>query len=84
MHTILPLALVNAAAAAVAAVALGGQAPVAATTAFGGSSPVHLARIGHIETDLEQSGGTLRPVPCAVARPGSTRCFVVASPPPPR
>jgi len=83
MHTILPLALTNAAAAAAAAAAVGGQSPAPATTAFGGPSPVHIVRIGHIETDLEKSDrGTLRPVPCAVARPGATLCFVAASSPP--
>ena len=85
MHTILPLALLNAVAAAVAAASLGGRSPVPATTAFGGPGPVHIERIGHIETDLEQSGGgTLRPVPCAAAHAGTTLCFVVASSPLPR
>ena len=87
MHTILPLALTNAVAAAAAATtaALGGQTPAPATTAFGGPSPVHIARIGHIETDLEKSDrGTLRPVPCAAAHAGTTLCFVVASSPLPR
>jgi len=80
MHTILPLALANAAAAAAAA-ALGGEAPVPLTTAFGGPSPVHIVRIGHIETDLEKSDqGTLRRVPCAIAPAGTTLCFAVMKP----
>jgi len=79
MHNVLPLALANAVAAAVAATALGGESRAPTATAFGGPSAVHIASIGHIETDLEESGrGTLRRVPCASR--GASRCFVVAKP----
>ena len=81
MHTILPLGLANAVAAAVAAIALGGEPSVPAATAFGGPSPVHITRTGHIETDLEGDGGTLRPVHCAVATAATTVCFVAANAP---
>lgn len=77
MHTALALTIANAVAAAVAAVALGGGPQATVTTAFGGASSVHIARIGHIETDLEAAGpGTLRTVPCAVPSHGATLCFV--------
>jgi hypothetical protein len=80
VHTVLALAIANAVAAAVAAVALGGALPAEAPTAFGGPSAVHIARVGHIETDLEAAEArTLRAVPCAIPSHGATLCFVAAS-----
>jgi hypothetical protein len=76
-----------AAAAAAAAIALTGHVmggtitPATGTVSpFGGSVPVHIARIGHIEVDLEGSGAraSLQRVRCATAS-GTLACFV--SPP---
>ncbi len=72
-----------AAAAAAAVIALAGHAFGTSTAAtvpvspFGGSVPVHIARVGHIDVDLALSGSAgLRQVSCAGAAAGTTVCFV--------
>ena len=54
--------------------------PQARPSAFGASTPVHLARVGRIEVDLggPVGRGTLARVRCVVATPG-TACFVARS-----
>ena len=70
-----------AAAAAAAVIALAGHAfgtsPASgAVSPFGGSVPVHIAHVGHIEVDLERSSAVgLRSVRCAGAASGAA-CFV--------
>lgn len=71
-----------AAAAAAAAIALaghvGGTHPAAGTVSpFGGPVPVHIARVGHIEVDLEAPApARLRRVGCAGPSGPGTACFV--------
>jgi hypothetical protein len=73
----------TAAAAAVAAsVALAGHtlgsSPVPGTVSpFGGSVPVRIAHVGHIEVDLSPAGNArLDRVPCAGTRDAGTACYV--------
>jgi hypothetical protein len=72
----------TAAAIAAAAVALAGHAigtsPTDGTVSpFGGSVPVHLAHVGHIDVDLEASVASgLHRVTCAGAPGAGTQCFV--------
>ncbi len=66
------------AAAAVALVghALGTQPAAVPVSAFGGSAPVHIAHVGHIDVDLEASSTAgLKRVQC-VSASGRTACFV--------
>lgn len=64
-----------AAAIALAGHSLGSSPGSGPVSPFGGSEPVHIARVGHIEVDLERgSGSGLRRVACAA--PGGERCFV--------
>ena len=42
---------------------------------FGGSVPVHIARLGHIDVDLSPAGAGLARVRCVGAGAG-TACFV--------
>lgn len=71
----------TAAAAAAAAVALAGHGlnptvQAGPTTAFGGTVPVAVAQVGHIEFDLEGSSrSALRQVRCGGGSVGA-RCFV--------
>lgn len=71
----------TAAAAVAASIALAGHSlgssPAPGTVSpFGGSVPVHIAHVGHIEVDLESSGGAgLRKVRCAGGPAGSS-CYV--------
>lgn len=72
-----------AAAAAAAVIALAGHAvgtdrPAAGTVSpFGGSVPVRLSHVGHIDVDLEApAGSALRPVTCAGTSGAGTQCFV--------
>lgn len=57
--------------------ALGSErGPAVPPTPFGGSVAVDIARVGHIEVDLEPAGpGRLARVPCVDALAG-TDCFV--------
>jgi len=70
------LALATAASAAAAATP-GGVSPDAPASGFGGSVPVHLAHVGHIEIAFG-SGGTagLRQVRCATPAAPTTSCYV--------
>lgn len=47
---------------------------------FGGSVPVHIAHVGHIDVDLGPAGGRLARVACAGAG-ADTACFVGAPTP---
>ena len=79
--TIIGTVFGTAAAAVAASVALAGHtlgSPASAGTVspFGGSVPVHIAHVGHIEVDLERSSAVgLRSVRCAGAARGAA-CFV--------
>ena len=71
-----------AAAAAAAVIALAGHALGTTSPAsgpvspFGGSVPVHIAHVGHIDVDLQGGSSTgLRRVRCA-AGPATNSCFV--------
>lgn len=70
-----------AAAALAASVALAGHTLVSTpdpgiVSPFGGSMPVHIAHVGHIDVDLESSSSAgLRKVPCASGLHGIA-CFV--------
>jgi hypothetical protein len=71
-----------AAAAAAAVIALAGHAlgttsPASgAVSPFGGSVPVHIAHVGHIDVDLQGAGSSgLRGVRCATG-PATSSCFV--------
>ena len=72
-----------AAAAAAAVIALAGHAlgtsPASGPVSpFGGSVPVHIAHVGHIDVDLQGPSATgLHRVRCAVG-PATTSCFVGA------
>ena len=71
-----------AAAAAAAVIALAGHAlgttsPASGTVSpFGGSVPVHIAHVGHIDVDLQGSSSLgLHRVRCTTG-PATTSCFV--------
>ena len=67
---------VAAAAVALVGKAAGTQPATVPVSAFGGSVPVHIAHVGHIDVDLEASSGAgLRRVRC-VSASGRTACFV--------
>jgi hypothetical protein len=70
-------ALIAALAAAVGPTGGPSNAPVRSAAGFGGSEPVRITHVGHIEVDLEPSGETqLRRVACAGASIATTACFV--------
>ena len=58
--------------------AVGTQSATVPTSPFGGSVPVHLTHVGHIEVDLEGSGAAagLERVHCAGLSNAGTACFV--------
>ena len=67
---------VAAAVLALAGKAAGMQPAAVPASAFGGSVPVHIAQVGHIDVDLEASSSAgLRRVRCLSAS-GRTACFV--------
>ena len=69
----LALATTASAAAAASPVRVSGSS---LTSAFGGTTPVRLTHVGHIETALGPAGaGALRHVQCAGAATG-TSCYV--------
>lgn len=64
-----------AAAASAAAAVVGGHSPTMPTSAFGGAFPVHIAKVGHIDVDLESDGRwALRQLPC-VGASDTTVCY---------
>jgi hypothetical protein len=70
-------AFVAAISAAAAQTSAPRNTPAIPPSDFGGSEPVHIATIGHIEIELEPSSATgLRPVRCAGTASRTTTCFV--------
>lgn len=68
---------VAAAAVALAGKVAGTQPAVVPVSPFGGSVPVKIAHVGHIEVDLEAGGpGSLQRVACAGIAGRATACYV--------
>jgi hypothetical protein len=76
---------VAAAVLALAGQALGTQPATVPVSAFGGSAPVHIAHVGHIDVDREKGSAGLGRVACAgasnrtIVSNRTTVCFVARS-----
>jgi hypothetical protein len=79
MAVVAALAAIAAAVVALAGNALWGPQPLPPPSPFGGLRAVHIAKVGHIEVDLEPAqANTLRRIVCDGAPVGTT-CFVAAA-----